>query len=237
MEKSVDPYFEEKFALLQNLTLKKKEWLTSGAAFVAGVVVLVIYFQSGPKAPAYAQAEKAFTKWETSPQDETLFLEMKKALKKTPSLNEKYEAPIAQALLNGEKIKEALVLARTPLESLREEAPFHALYAETSLLIEQGIYQEALEKAVSLKERMNQDCNLDRLAAELVGGSLLYAHNLLRIAFLQKELKNKPGEKAAWEEVEAFLGREGPVAEMIFGTFQEKGATLSAYIAERKKQL
>ena len=64
-----------------------------------------------------------------------------------------------------------------------------------------------------------------------VGGSLLYAQNLLRIAALQQQLKNRPGEMAAWEELENFL-RDGT----LLSHFASQ-ADLNQYIAERKKQL
>ena len=234
MNKEPTPYFEEKFSFLR---FQDKRWLTSAAACIAGIAVLIVFFQSGPKPEAYAAAEEAVSKWDAS-RDETTYLEMKKALRKVPALEKKYEATIAQKLFEGEKLSEALSMALSSIKRIEGDAPFHASYGETTILIEQGSYQDALEKSVGLKEVMNRDRDWAAITGEqLVGGSLLYAHNLLRIACLQQELKNKPGEKAAWEELEVFLKTKDTLSHLVFGNFREKGLDLSSYISERKKQL
>ena len=50
---------------------------------------------------------------------------------------------------------------------------------------------------------------------------------------LQQKLANRPGEKAAWEELERFLSGSMDAV----SCFKEKGVDLTHYIAERKKQL
>lgn len=227
-----DPYFEEKFPFF---SFQDKRWVTSAAACIAGIVVLIVYFQSGPKPETFAAAEEAVAKWESS-KEESFYQEMKKALKKVPALEKKYEASIAQKLFEGDRISEALLFAHRSLSRIQEDAPFHAAYGETSLLIEQGAYQDALERSVNLKEQMVRIHDWSQME-QLAGGALLYAHNLLRIACLQKELNNKPGEKAAWEELEVFLKGKRDLAPLVFGNFQEKGLDLTHYIDERKKQL
>jgi len=77
----------------------------------------------------------------------------------------------------------------------------------------------------------------DTFLTEKKGGSLLYVHNLLRIACLQQELKNRPGERAAWEELENFLQTDTQIAHTLLGSFSEKEVNLSQYITERKKTL
>jgi hypothetical protein len=234
MKKDLSPYFQEKFSFL---SFKDKRWMTAGAACIAGVFVLVVYFQSGPKPEAFAAAEEAVAKW-GSAQSEASYQEMRRALKKVPALEEKYEAVIAQKLFEGDQISEALTLAHRSLSRIQEDAPFHAAYGETTLLIEQGDYQDALEKSVGLKEQMAREHDWNQMSGEwLAGGALLYAHNLLRIAFLQQELKNNPGEKAAWDELESFLKEKESLSALVIGNFREKGLDLSNYIAERKKQL
>jgi hypothetical protein len=106
-------------------------------------------------------------------------------------------------------------------------------------LIEQGSFQDALEKAVALKETMQQNLNLqeEQIGHPPAGGVFLYVHNLLRIACLQKELKNKPGEKAAWDELERFLATKESLSQVVFSNFRDKGLDLSHYILERRKQL
>ncbi len=217
---------------LQNLSERKKQIAISSASCIAGVALLIGYFQSGPNALNYAAAEGAFAEWEASPHDERLYQSMKTAISSIPELQKKYEASIAQKLLDTDRINEALVMANRSLTRVKEEAPFHAIYAETSLLIEQGGFQEALENAVALKEQMGSS-----FLTEEKGGSLLYVYNLLRIACLQQELKNRPGEKAAWEELESFLQTGNRLAHILLDNFSEKQVNLSQYIAERKKAL
>lgn len=219
-------------ALIQNLNEQRKQIIVGTTAVLAGVTILISYFQSGPNALSYAQAEAAVAQWEASPQDDGLYQSMVDALKSVPSLQKKYEPTIAQNLLNTEKIDQALIMANRSLCRVKEDVPFHATYAQTSLLIEQGSFQKALEDAVALKEQMG-----DSYLSDLKGGSLLYAHNLLRIACLHQELNNRPGEKAAWEELEAFLQTKTHASQLLLSSFSEKEIDLTQYINERKKSL
>lgn len=217
---------------IQNLSERKKQIIIGSASVVAGVAILIGYFQSGPNALTYAAAEAAFSNWHASPQDEELYRSMQEAIRSVPALQKKYEASIAQKLLNTDKINEALVMANRSLNRVKEDAPFHTIYAETSILIEQGRFQQALENAVALKEEMGIS-----FLTEQKGGSLLYVHNLLRIACLQQQLKNRPGEKAAWEELEGVLKTDTRLVHTLLGSFSEKQVNLSQYISERKKTL
>lgn len=220
-------------ALLQKISERKKEIATGSAAVIAGVAILIGYFQSGPDAPAYARAEAAFAQWQASPRDEALYQKMRRAIQKAPALGKKYEGALAQTLLNTEKIDAALLMANRSIRRAESDVPFHASYAQTTLLVEQGAYQKALESAVGLKEQMGRAFDLKQLSDPLVGGALLYVHNLLRIACLQQELKNRPGEKAAWEELEGFLKSSG----LALSGLSDKQLDLTQYIAERKKTL
>ena len=197
------PFFQEKFAIFEKFPLRYRPWISSLAASLAGLAMTVAYFRMNPQSSGVIEAENVFVKWEASPQDELLFQSMKKALSKVPSLKQKYEPAIVQKLIEIGKGGEAIAMASYSLGKISEEAPFHAAFAETSLLIESGSYQEALQRSVGLKEKMSKEWNLTSLPEnELLGGSVLYAHNLLRIACLHLELKNRPGEIAAWDELE-----------------------------------
>jgi hypothetical protein len=217
---------------IQNLSERKKQMVVGVSSVIAGAAILIGYFQSGPNALTYAAAEAAFSRWEAAPQNDQLYQSLQEAIRSAPALQNKYEASIAQKLLNTDKINEALVMANRSLNRVKEDAPFHATYAQTSLLIEQGGFQQALENAVALKEQMGSS-----FLTEQKGGSLLYVHNLLRIACLQQQLKNRPGEKAAWEELEGFLASGTPLADTLLGSFSDKQVDLSQYISERKKAL
>ncbi len=217
---------------LLNFSERKKQIAISAASVIAGVAILIGYFQMGPNALSYAEAETAFTKWSATPNDDALYASLKSAIRNVPALQKKYEATIAQKLIDMDKLDEAIAMADRSLSRVKNEVPYHAAFAGTSLLIERGSFQEALEKSVALKEQMGTS-----FLTEYKGGSLLYAHNLLRIACLQQELNNKPGEKAAWEELELFLQTKAKSAQILLGSFSEKQIDLTQYSAERKKAL
>jgi hypothetical protein len=234
------PFFQEKFSFLDKLPFKINTWITSGAATLAGIGLFVFYFQKEASALKYAQTEILFAKWETSPQNERFFEDMKKALHKIPALEQKYQPLIVQKLIETGKGLEAIEMARQSLKVMAQEAPFHASFAETTLLIESGNYQQALEKSVGLKGKIEREYDVAQFMGDhLVDSSLLYAHNLLRIACLHQALKNNPGELAAWEVLEMFLGKENKsaVGALVLSNFQEKGVNLFDYIAERKRNL
>lgn len=234
------PFFREKFSNLGKLPFTYRPWLSSVLVTLAGVGVAFVYFQTDTKADVYAQAKTVFTKWEAAPENELLLKQMKIALHKVPVLEKKYEPVIVQKLIEMGKSIEALEMAHHSLKGMNEEAPFHAIFSETSLLIEQGLYQQALERSVGLKEKMANTTDVANFSGDrLIGGAVLYAHNLMRIASLQHALKNKPGEMASWEEFESFLrAREtSAVGALILNNFQNKGINLFHYIAERKKEL
>jgi hypothetical protein len=238
MEQDLPEYFQSKFSFFDKFAGRR--WISSAAALIAGLAVLVYYFQSGPMALDFAKAELLVAKWRSLPEDASLFQQMSHALKKVPALQKKYEPVIAQKLIDGGRSAEALQIAYRSLESAKKEAPYHAHFAETSLFIERGEHQEALERSAGLKEKMLRECNVEAFSgARLIGGSVLFAYNLLRIACLQQELKNQPGERAAWEELEKFLKKNenGPAALTLLSNFQEKDLDLTDYIAERKSLL
>jgi len=217
-----------------------KRWISAALAVASGAFILILYMNSGPKASSFAQAEVAFAKWKDSYLKEEIFPyeEMASALKKAPSLQEKYEPFIIQALIEGGEGTKALEMSHRSLRIAHIETPFHALFAETSFLIEKGEFQKALEKSASLKEMMAKEGGNKRfLGDRLVGGSFLYAQNLVRIAFLQKALKNLPGEKAAWEELEILIQSDSPSARLLLSAFHEKGVNLTHFIENRKAQL
>lgn len=216
----------------RNLSERTKQIGTSLACFIGGTLLLIAYFQSRPNALSYVAAEEAVAKWEASPKDELLYANMQKALQSVPELRKKHEGAIAQKLLDTNRVGEAIAIAKLPLNRIKNEVPFHSVYAETSLLIEEGSFQKALENAVALKEKMGAS-----FLRETKGGALLYAYNLLRIACLQQELNNRPGEKAAWDELEAFLKTESPSAKTLLNNFSEKQVQLTDYISKRRENL
>lgn len=208
---------------IEQLLGDKKRMIIGSFSVFAGAVLLAYALRAGPDATAYVNAENAFAKWEAAPENERLYQAMHKAMQQAGGL--KHEPVIAEHLFAAGKIQEGLVIAAKTLERVKEEAPYHSSYGETSLLIEQGNFQRALERAVSLKVQLENE------------KGLLYAYNLLRIACLQQELKNNAGEKAGLEELESYLQSDARTKEVFLESFSESALDLNQYIAERKRVL
>lgn len=214
---------------IEALSEKKKQAIIGFACAIAGTALLFSYFQSGPDALKYASAEEAFDRWEKNPTDSSLYKKMRTSLNGAPGLLEKYQAKVAQKLIDSHQIGEALLFAPESIARLKQEAPYHGLFAENTLLIEKGDFQRALEEAVALKEKMEGNFSQ--------GGALLYGFNLLRIASLQKELENNPGEKAALEEAELFFEKNPSLLESMNKTFVQSNLNLQQYITKRKQDI
>ena len=225
--------FKEKVTLY---FLEHKRAFLAGIFCMAGFLSLGIHFLSAPGPESYKAAEEAVQLWKEKDDDRT-YNDMRKALKKVPTLEKKYMGAIAQKLFQRNRLTDALSLAHQSMKAL-DEAPFHAAYAQFSLLIEQKEYQKALEQSVTLKEEMLKECDLDKeVGGHSCDGGLLFAHNLLRVACLQQELHNLPGEKSAWEELENFLEKRISIKRLVFENFRDKGLDLGDYIIQRKKHL
>lgn len=240
MKHSIPHFFQERFFLLKQFSSSYSRWISSALSVVCGLLILAFYLQSGPKAAAFAQTQQVFARWMNAPQDEACFAEMVRAFYKIPQLKERYQPILAQKLIEGGKGAEVLDMASYLIGVAKKETPLHAAYAETTLLIEQGKYQVSLERAVALKTKIASEYEIARFTENpSLGGALLYAYNLLRIASLQQELGNRPGEKAAWSELEGFLGSDSQsfLVRSLSQGLEEKGFNLVSYMRERKLAL
>ncbi len=180
---------------------------------VAGIALLV--YQFAPAKKGSPKFQERYAAWMQSPKDEAAWGALQEELS---SLPEGAASPLAQQLILHDKLAEAEKLAREPLQHLRREAPPYAVYAQTTFLIAEGRYQDALEQAVRLNEAMEDE------------ESLLCAYNKLRIASLQKALGNRPGERAAWEELRRYLEAHPALDKQVSASIQENGVSLQEYI-------
>jgi hypothetical protein len=215
---------------IEKFILNKKRIAIATTSVLAGTVLVIGHFSSDSDAKTYAKAEAAFAKWQASPENEKLYAAMQNAINAIPSLKRKYEPLIAQRLIDTKHLNEALVIAEKSLNRVKDAAPFHSAYAEISLLIEKGNFQEALERSVALKEKIG-------VIPKGRAGAMLYAYNLLRIASLQQELNNRPGEKAGWEELESYLKANQDVLDCFAKSIAKDAFLFTRYIEERKQQL
>jgi tetratricopeptide (TPR) repeat protein len=238
-EKTIEFGFKERVLQFYFLN-RKKVYLYTGAT-IFSVAALIVFCSLTPNDMEYHRAIETFEKWKLNPHDLNLEKEMKHAVEKVPGRWRSMEAKIAQVYLGAGMVEKAEPIARACLLRLSEESPDHAAFAKASLLIEKEQYQKALEASVALKEEMEKalDSQLWK-GSRLEGKSVLYACNLLRIAVLQKQLRNSPGELAAWEEVKGLIevgGESSAAAQFLQANFGRKQFSLSDFISQREKSI
>ena len=225
--------------ILQYYFLNRSQVHGWGAAVVVVGALLVGVISVGPNDADYKKASEAFSHWKEAPQDEARAREMRKSLKKIPGLDRALEAEIAQTYLAQGMVEQGIAAVHDAIKRLDEASPFHAQFAEISLLIEKGEHQRALELSVALKEKL--ESSLDPAlwkGSRMGGGSALYVSNLLRIGCLQKQLGNGPGELAAWEELKGLMeGGTSAAAQLLQASFGNKGFSLADYISLRERSI
>ncbi len=144
-------------------------------------------------------------------------------LERHPELHPKYDGLLAQTLLMRNKIDSADKLEKGALERTKQEnAPLFTDYAETTLLIAQNHYPEALQRALALKEKLSQEEN-----------SILFALNLLRIASLQQQLGLAQDELKTWQQWKQ--SAESPAFQTVNQLFTFGRVTLLNYIEAKEK--
>lgn len=158
---------------------------------------------------------------------EEAFQKLQEILKARPELNAKYDGLLAQTLINRNNLQEAEVYAkRTLTRTDSDHLPFYTDYSETTLLICNQQYQEALIKALQLKQQM-VDSNHQGY------GNTLFVFNLLRIAMLEQQAGTAEDELKAWQ---ALKGNEKGYA-LLQQHFEEGGVSLANYIEAREKAI
>lgn len=197
---------------------RKRVTVIGSAVFLAMIVVSVKMAHG--QTDDQETIEEMYAAWEKEVTNERLFKKLIDYLESDVRPNP-YRCKTAQTLLALGKMKEAKTLSKEPLQRLSRIAPQHAEFANVSFLIASKEFQKALERAVSLKEKIE-----DRR-------SILYGKNLLRIAFLQQEVQNPAGEKVAWNEVEEFISGSGK--SVVLDGLKEERIDFETYLKERQK--
>ncbi|MBX9744183.1 MAG: hypothetical protein K2X08_03115 [Chlamydiales bacterium] len=213
------PSFVQK--LLARILIFRRECLWGATILCLLGAVLIITLSSGISYRDYLEAKALMAKWQESPSDAQNFQKLSECLHKGSEFFSHYEPYVAQTLIGQSSFAQAEKYMEKPIHYLRKESPEHAYFSEITLLIEKGLYQEALEKSIRLKEQMGKE------------ESHLYFQNLLRIAVLQKQLKNGPGEITAWNDCENFLEWQDGLtnnSESILVFYKKKNIDLRGYI-------
>lgn len=151
-------------------------------------------------------------------------------LNRHPDLHAKYDGSIAQALIIAQQPEMAKPFAEKAFLRLKNEPiNFYEDFAQTSLLISAGQYEQALKQAKFLKEQLDQG------TAQNFGGTL-YLFNLIRIASLHKQLGESNEELKAWEDLEQYKGGVDSLL-ALHQLFREGNTSLSHYTDYRTKTL
>lgn len=141
---------------------------------------------------------------ENTPIDTSALDKLESIIASHPELHAKYDAPIAQLLLNIGDVKRAkpyitASLARIGREANEREQEYYNSYARTSLTMAEERYAEALVQAIALKEAMKPERDTE---VKVFPSNDLYAFNLLRIAMLtEKTAAASSEELLAWNEL------------------------------------
>ncbi len=198
-----------------------------GTAVFVVVIWTLVQTTRSHNVDAIRQVNVAYSAWRAKTEDEQLYRNLEKSLDKMPSMRLAMRGEIAQLLLSSNRCDQAEKIAQGPMQELRSIAPLHAEFAEVSFLIGRKHYQEALERSVSLKEKMRDV------------SSVLACRNLLRIAMLQQQLGNSAGEMAAWKDWDEFMALKNnkTLAEQALKGLGDQTVSFQSYVNERKTKL
>lgn len=180
----------------------------------------------------YVEAESAYQEFINAEPgnaaNESLAL-LSSILKNQPDLHAKYDGLIAQTLINRGDITAAMEYANLALARTQsEDSPFYTDYSQTTLLIAQKEYSQALARAKDLQQKMLQNPKQNEWGIVLAG------YNLWRIALLQKELGLKKEELKTWQEWKKFYNdNRSPFLEQMLAAYTEGKVSLNDYVDAR----
>lgn len=231
--------------------------------YVSLAILLVIFlafkFFTGKAAKTesnYLLAENYFSMIQRSIRSETGTGNREQALTKLktitdsyPELHSRYDGLIAQLLITqGDSAGARPYADRTFSRTAQNKLPYYSDFSHTTLLIANDQHQQALEKAIALKDLLIEHAAQNKADPQILNfGDSLFAYNLLRIAMLKKELGSPEEELQAWKEwkqyariddqsppndfiaPEAFIALNNQVGEDNFSLLQ--------YIEAREKEL
>ncbi len=140
--------------------------------------------------------ESNYQKWKETA-DEESWKTLQKSLDENGFLKEKYAAEIAQRWLCKEDLFKAKTWAEASLKKAENDLGLYASFSQTSLTIMEGNLEKALQEALELKKKMKGDA--------ISSKTLLFGHNLMRILFLERNLKMVKEEEASSKELEEYL--------------------------------
>lgn len=176
------------FWLASGSTKAEKDYITASEQF---------YIFENPQSN-FSQKEK----------DEAL-ANLTQLMKSHPDLQAKFDAPIAQILIN-DKNQQAKIFANSAFQRVsKDNIPFYLDFAKITLLISQNQFNEAINESVALNGKMIEALNQSENEASLGEfGPFLFAYNLLRTAFLYQYSENPDEEMKIWDQWKSFTSGE-----------------------------
>jgi hypothetical protein len=141
---------------------------------------------------------------------------LQELMAKHADLQAAYGGAIAQTLINRGDVTDALPLAKQTLKrTAADNLPLYQEYAQTTLLILEEKYADALKNAQALQKTMNNEVKTIATWEQRSFSPELFPLNLFRVAMLQQQLGDKAGEKATWKLWSQYAGITTPDAELL----------------------
>lgn len=170
---------------------------------------------------------------------ETAYQKLLERIERHPELHAKYDAPLSQILLSNNQVNRALPLTTQLLDRAKDEhLQFYRSFGETTLLISQGRYEEALQEALSLQEKLDENEQLSLSLPEKQSfGPLLIPYQLLRIAMLHQKLDNQQEENKAWMDFSSYLDAHPESKSLVVKLFSSGAFSLEDYVLKRVSSL
>lgn len=205
-------------------------------ALLALLTLIVIYrilaTQSAKDEKDYALVSQEINNLHEKGKTEAALEKLDPLLSQHPEIKPSYEGVIAQELLIQGDITLAKPLIGDIFTRVKPLLGTHYFaYSNTSLLLEEGKLEPALQEAYRLKEEILNERGENRSFE-----GVLYAFNLIRIALIERELNHSPEEKKAWEELRKLekgiheISIPEETAKRIMNHFDEEAAKLSEFI-------
>lgn len=198
--------------------IKKSTWLFS--LLTAGSLIFSLYRltgkQNGTATYDYFVADSLFTKWEKG---EESLSPLENLLMRKNELHAKFDTKIAQHLLSMGQAGTAEAYVQNVQARQESTDSLAAQFSSTSVLIEKGEYEKALESSAQFNEKL-----------ESLDLPLLKLCNLVRMGLLESKVGNTKGELAVWEKV--LQNEHFPVLEQ---TIHSDGLSYKDYLAARCK--
>lgn len=201
-------------------------WMNTNGKYIVygllGLFVLLIAFyrfsntHTTESEKSYLQASSDFVNFtkasqSNDPNAENLLSNLIVLMNSHPELHAAYDGALGQLLLNRNAVDEAIpFVTRTLKRTEVNHLSYYNEYASTTLLISEQKYQEALNDALILQEKMGKAINEFADDFQRSFGEELFALNLFRIAMLQQQLGDRAAELQSWQLWKQYAGLSTP---------------------------